>query len=262
MTNPNLTSIHVIIDRSGSMEGLKAETVGAFNHFLKTQQAVPGAALFSLTLFDHNVEIIYDSVNIQDVKPLTLEQYWGEGGYTALYDAVGISIATARRRYESLPEEDRPSKVIFMIMTDGQENRSKEYRGGKLQQIVNRARTEWQWEFTMIGANIDTFATAESMGFNASNAVNFVASKGGMRGGMRAAAGAMKSYRAQTSAVVSDFYSTVTTSSTISGEEDLIDFEDTNVTHVVAARVGDTVDSVNHLLSLDKIVIDDGQKTE
>jgi hypothetical protein len=200
MPNNNLTSFNVIIDRSGSMMGLVAETVGGFNKLLEDQKKVDGECMFSLTLFDNSVAVVHDSVDLKDVPPLTEEAYReGGGGWTALNDALGMTVLRVFNRIKTMPEDMKPGKVLFTVITDGQENASKEYVGNRLRTLIEKAREQWQYEFTMIGANIDSVITAKAMGMDANNAINYNATKGagGMMDAVRMASVGTQVYREQ-----------------------------------------------------------------
>ena len=80
------TEIVFILDRSGSMEGLEADTIGGFNSMMKKQKEEPGEALVSTVLFDDVCEVIHDRVPLDEVKKLTEKEYFVRG-CTALLKA-------------------------------------------------------------------------------------------------------------------------------------------------------------------------------
>ena len=224
MANPNITSLNYIIDRSGSMNHLKPETVGAFNKLLEDQKKMPGEVIFSLTLFDDKVVALHDSIPLKDVPPLTEETYWeGGGGWTALRDAVGMTTQRVWDRIAALPDAVKPGKVLFTIITDGEENKSTEYDPKKLLALVEMARKEWQFEFTMIGANINSMTTATNMGFSASNAINFNAQKGGMNQAIRAASIGTRAYRSQGGSSVQSFYTASCNVADLSADDSVLE---------------------------------------
>lgn len=197
MPNDNLISFNLIVDRSGSMNSLTEETVGGINKLLADQKSAPGEVLFSLTVFDDKVEMLHDSVNLKDVPELTTQAYWsGGGGWTALRDALGITINRVKDRLDTLPENLKPGKVLFTVITDGAENHSTEYSPDKIQSLIKEAREQWKWEFTMLGANIDSLGTAAGLGVSSRNAINFNATKGGMAKAVAAASAGTLAYRA------------------------------------------------------------------
>jgi len=123
----NLTEIVFILDRSGSMCSLVNDTIGGFNSFIEDQKQEDGEALLTTILFDDQYEILHNGVNIKTVKPMTTKEYSARG-MTALLDAIGKTINTVGDRFNKLDEDNKPSKVIFVITTDGQENQSKEFK--------------------------------------------------------------------------------------------------------------------------------------
>ena len=122
----NLTELVFILDRSGSMSGLESDTIGGFNSMIAKQQKEEGEAVVSTVLFDDVTDVIHDRVPIGDVKKLTDKEYYVRG-CTALLDAVGGAIHHIGNVHKYAREEDRPSKTLFVITTDGLENASREY---------------------------------------------------------------------------------------------------------------------------------------
>lgn len=167
----NLTEVVFILDRSGSMEGLEADTIGGFNSMLEKQKKVEGEVLISTVLFDHETEVIHDRVPLAEVKNLTREEYWTRGS-TALLDAVGSSIKHIRKIHKYAREEDKPDKTLFVITTDGMENSSQHFDYNEIKKLVE-AQKESGWEFIFLGANIDAIGTARHLGINAERAVNY-----------------------------------------------------------------------------------------
>jgi uncharacterized protein YegL len=159
----NLTQIVFILDRSGSMDSLAADTIGGYNGFIEAQKAEEGEALLTTVLFDNEYEILHDSVNLKDVKPLTEKDYYARG-MTALLDAVGKTIKTVGANLAKMEEEDRPSKVIVVITTDGFENASKEFTQEQVKTMIEHQRDKYNWEFIFLGANIDSVGTAKDYG--------------------------------------------------------------------------------------------------
>jgi len=173
----NLTEITAILDKSGSMAHLTSDTIGGYNKFIEEQQALPGEAVLSTVLFSDGPEIIlHDRVNIKDVNAITVNEYRA-GGSTALLDALGRAIDHIGKVLDKTPEEDKPSKVIFFVITDGYENSSTEYSYEKIKQMVELQRDTYNWEFIFMGANIDAFAAGESMGFSRNRSFNYSADK-------------------------------------------------------------------------------------
>jgi hypothetical protein len=180
--NAGLAYLNVIIDRSGSMKSLSKETVGGFNKFLREQQDAPGKAMLRLAYFDDKVVIPVDGVNIKKAEEITEAQYWeGGGGWTALFDAIGTTIEACKKHIDSLKSEDRPSKVMFLIITDGLENSSRIFTADKIKNLVTEARETLKWEFVFLGANIDAITAAANIGIGRDYAANYSADAGGTR---------------------------------------------------------------------------------
>ncbi len=170
--NPNLTEIVFIIDRSGSMAGLEADTVGGFNAMVERQKKEDGAALLSAVLFSNSSEVLYDRVDIRKVEPLTDAQY-RVGGCTALLDAVGDAVQHIKNVHKYARSEDRPAKTVFVITTDGMENASRRHSYESVQALIRRMREQYGWEFLFLGANIDAISEAKRFGISEKRAVRY-----------------------------------------------------------------------------------------
>ncbi|HEY5268568.1 MAG TPA: vWA domain-containing protein [Candidatus Saccharimonadales bacterium] len=205
MTKENFTSINVIIDASGSMQHLAADTIGSFNSFLKEQKEGPGEAAFSLCTFSTDYRLQHDFVKIAGVPNLDSKAYAPSGG-TALLDAMGTAIDSLGTKLSALPEEERPSKVIFLIITDGHENSSKHYKLPKIKAMVEHQKDTYNWEFVFMGANMDAITAGESMGVTASNSINYAATKGGTHKLYDSVSRSMTSYRASASSRNDNFF--------------------------------------------------------
>lgn len=174
----NLTEVVFILDRSGSMSGLEADTIGGFNSMLEQQKSGEGEVYVSTVLFDNECEVVHDRVPIDKVPRMTRETYYVRG-CTALLDAIGKAIHHIGNVHKYAREEDRPEKTLFVITTDGMENASREYSYDKVKKMVERQQKKYNWEFIFIGANIDAISTAESFGIRRERAVNYVCDEGG-----------------------------------------------------------------------------------
>ena len=174
----NLTEIVFILDRSGSMEGLEADTIGGFNSMMKKQKAEEGEAIVSTVLFDDVCEVIHDRVPMDEVKKLTAKEYFVRG-CTALLDAIGGAIHHIGNVHKYAREEDRPEKTLFIITTDGMENASHSYTYAKVRKMVERQKEKYGWEFLFLGANMDAIKTAGSIGIHADRAVTYECDEAG-----------------------------------------------------------------------------------
>ena len=168
----NLTELVFILDRSGSMSGLEADTIGGFNAMIGRQRGARGEALVSTVLFDTRSEVIHDRVDIRRIEPMTRRQYT-PGGCTALLDAVGGAIHHIGQVHRYAREEDRPEHTLFVITTDGMENASRRYTAEQVREMIGRQKARFGWEFLFLGANIDAVQTAGHFGIGEDRAVNY-----------------------------------------------------------------------------------------
>lgn len=159
----DLCELVVIIDESGSMYNTTNKTIRGFNEFLETHQNIPGEALLTLVKFNTKYEIIHSGVNVKNVPKLDNKTY-NPMGMTALLDAVGKATDEVGKRYDEMKKKDKPGKVIFLIMTDGEENSSKEYKLKNIKEKIQKRQNENKWEFVFMGANQDAWATGGGMG--------------------------------------------------------------------------------------------------
>ena len=168
----NLTELVFILDRSGSMAGLEADTIGGFNAMLQKQRGEPGEAVISTVLFDNETEVIHDRIPLDRVPRLTEKEYYVRG-CTALLDAVGGAIHHIGNVHKYAREEDRPEKTLFVITTDGMENASRRYTYDKVKSMIERQREKYGWEFLFLGANIDAAREAARFGIRADCAADY-----------------------------------------------------------------------------------------
>ena len=167
-----LTEIVFILDRSGSMSGLEADTIGGFNSMIEKQKKAEGEALISTVLFDNTSEVIHDRVNVHSIKPMTDEDYTVRG-CTALLDAIGGAIHHIGNVHKYARAEDVPEHTMFVITTDGMENASRRYDSDNVKKMIERQKEKCGWEFLFLGANIDAVETARRFGISKDRAVNY-----------------------------------------------------------------------------------------
>lgn len=172
------TELVFILDRSGSMTGLEADTIGGYNAMLAKQKQEEGEAVVTTVLFDDRYELLHDRIAIQGVAPMTDGQYYVRGT-TALLDAIGRTIQKIANVQRNTAPEQRADKVLFVITTDGYENASKEYDREQIKAMVEREQKEFGWEFLFLGANIDAIATAGQFGISPDRAVDYHADSEG-----------------------------------------------------------------------------------
>ena len=176
----NLTEMVFVLDRSGSMSGLAADTIGGFNELIEKQKKIEGDAYVTTVLFDHEYEVLHDHVALKEVAPLTDKEYFARGS-TALLDAVGRTIDSVGARLAAAPEEERPEHVVFVITTDGMENASREYTAKQVREMVEHQQQKYSWQFVFLGANMDAVSEARNLGISAKYAADFTPSHSGVR---------------------------------------------------------------------------------
>ena len=175
-----LTELVFILDRSGSMFGLEADTIGGFNSMIAKQRREEGEALVSTVLFNTTSMVLHDRVPLSRIEPMTERQYQ-TGGCTALLDAIGGAIHHIGNVHKYAREEDRPEHTLFVITTDGLENASHSYSADRVRRMIRRQRENYGWEFIFLGANIDAVETAAHIGIDRSRAVNYHSDSRGTR---------------------------------------------------------------------------------
>ena len=191
----NLTEIVFILDKSGSMSGLEADTIGGFNSMLEEQREGAGEVILSTVLFDNKTSVLHDRVDIKSVRKLTRNDY-KVGGCTALLDALGSSIRHIERMQRLMPKSIRPEKTMFVITTDGMENSSHRYSYSNVKQMVEQMREKYNWEFIFLGANMDAINVAADIGIRADRATNYHCDAHGTELNYRVLSRAVTSYRA------------------------------------------------------------------
>lgn len=178
--NNKLTEIVFLLDRSGSMYGMEADTVGGFNSVIERQKKESGDALVSTILFNDRADVIHDRIPIGDVPPMTADDF-RVGGSTALVDALAGAIRHIAMIHKYARREDVPAHTIFVIMTDGMENASRKYTAETLKRMVEHEKKEYSWEFIFLAANIDAVETSARYGIDAGAAVNYHNDRAGSR---------------------------------------------------------------------------------
>jgi hypothetical protein len=171
------THIICILDRSGSMASIMSDSIGGFNTFLKQQKELPDQATITLALFDDRFEIIYDNIDIKKAEELT-SKIWYPRGSTALYDAIGKTINIEIDNFAKLGDE-KPAKVLVCIVTDGQENSSREYSLDAIKKLIKNCEKD-NWNFIYLAANQDAFEVGTSFGVSAGNTFTYTASAAGV----------------------------------------------------------------------------------
>lgn len=174
------TEIICIVDRSGSMGMIAKDAIGGFNTFLQGQKDAEGEARLTLVLFDNQYDMVYDRVNIQDVPDLTTDSYIPRGS-TSLNDAIGITLQDFKERFG---KEDRPSQIIVSILTDGEENSSKEYTTLQAKTLIESFQED-SYEFIFLASDdIEGGDIARGLNINPNLTFAYGKSSEGMMAGM------------------------------------------------------------------------------
>lgn len=190
----NFTSINVVLDASGSMWNIASDTIGGFNQFLSEQKDVEGEAVVTLCTFNTTSHIVHDCVPLTEFPNLD-EKTYVPGGGTALWDAIGSTIDSVGEKLQAIPEDERPSKVIMLVITDGYENSSRDYVLAQIQQMITHKKDVYNWDFVFMGANIDAMKEGETLGISGNNTMNYDATSIGTRSLYSDVSKSMKRYR-------------------------------------------------------------------
>jgi hypothetical protein len=194
------THISVVLDRSGSMSSMASEVTKGFNDFVEQQKDEEGKATLSLVKFDDIYEKVHDFKDIKDVHGVHLEPR----GSTALLDAMGRTLEETRATVLAMKKDDQPAKVIFVFITDGEENASTKYSRKEIFAMIKDLKDpdrgdQINWEFVFIGANQDAIAEGASYGIRASSSITFDASGAGATAAFTSLTKGVSAYRSMKS---------------------------------------------------------------
>ncbi len=192
--NENKADITVILDKSGSMVSVKADTIGGFNEFLKSQQKVPGEATISLYQFDKTLYKTYVGIPINAAQYLTEENY-RPGGSTALLDAMGTVIDEVGKRLAEMPEEERPGRVLMVIQTDGFENASEKFKAEDISARIKHQSEVYNWEFIFLGATEQAIMDAGRLGIASKSTLAYASKDDGTSSGFVSTSNYVTQYR-------------------------------------------------------------------
>ncbi|MDB5388705.1 MAG: hypothetical protein JWM11_4351 [Planctomycetaceae bacterium] len=185
MTRADLTDITLVLDRSGSMESVKAATIEAFNGFLNSQRKGVGSARMTLVQFDNEYEVVFAAQPLDQATELNNQTFQPRGA-TALLDAMGRTMIATGKRLSDMPEAERPGTVLFVTLTDGEENASHEFDLTKINAMISEQRDKYAWQFVFLAANQDAIATAAKMGIGAAQSLTMSATPAGVQSSLAA----------------------------------------------------------------------------
>jgi hypothetical protein len=178
VTNPDVTLIAALLDRSGSMQEIADDTRGGFDSFIAKERSRAGRTLVTLAQFDDHYELVYENRPIDTVPPLSLQPR----GRTALLDAIGRFITETGSGLAALHEDDRPGGVTVLVLTDGHENASHEWTKANVQQLICAQQQKYDWDFVFLGANMDAVDVGTDLGFGAGKSLTYAPSAAGVSG--------------------------------------------------------------------------------
>jgi hypothetical protein len=178
MTDPDLTLIAALLDRSGSMQAIADDTRGGFDAFIASQRGHQGSTVVTLAQFDDKYEMVYENRPVDEVPALTLDPR----GTTALLDAIGRFVSQIGSGLAALPEDRRPGSVSIVVLTDGHENASHEWTKDSVQQLISQQEQKYSWDFVFLGANMDAVDIGRQMGFSPDRSMTYAASSAGVSG--------------------------------------------------------------------------------
>lgn len=200
----NYTHIVLLIDRSGSMSTIKSDMEGGMETFLNEQKKIGGDCTITAAQFDTEYEILFSRKPIKDIEKIQIDPRGG----TALIDSMSRLIKEVGKDLDSLEESEKPDRVLFVTITDGEENSSREYTNEQLKEMINHQSDSYNWAFSYIGANQDSFGVAGNMGISSGSTINYNASTYGINNMFTTLSNATTRYRSvSTGNVTSDSFS-------------------------------------------------------
>lgn len=172
------THITLLCDRTGSMgdkPGMKEEAENGVNHLIDEHKKVPGDCTLLLVDFDSTEYRKVYLGPIADCPRYTLEPR----SMTPLFDSLGRAITETGDYLRSMPEDQRPDKVLFAYQTDGLENASQEWKLDQVRRLIKTQEDEFNWQFLALGTGPDTWNQAADLGItNVTRGVHTNASMG------------------------------------------------------------------------------------
>jgi hypothetical protein len=196
MTNPDYTHLLLIVDSSGSMYSIANDMIGGINAVFESQAKLPGKALVDYITFDTWVELAYEDADVSEAKALLIPS-----GGTALLDAIGTGVVNLGAKLDKMDESERPGKVMVVVVTDGYENSSREWKAEGIKNLIKRQEDKYDWDFSFLGANMDAVEVGGNFGFQAGKSITWNTAN------VAAATATMDSYMATTRSGLNATYS-------------------------------------------------------
>lgn len=193
-----LTHIIFVVDRSGSMSTIATDMIGGYNSFIKQQKEIPNECVVSFYQFDDVYETVFERVKLADVAELDSKTYVPRN-MTALYDAMGKTINNYGAYLSSIPDEERPERILFVTITDGLNNASHEFSLEQVGNMVKHQTEVYKWDFVFIGSNIDAWKAGGSLNVKSSSTLQFANSAGSVKAVFSSLASNTMMYRSATS---------------------------------------------------------------
>jgi hypothetical protein len=226
----NSSYLGFVLDRSGSMATIKEATITGFNKFVSEQKLIPGECKLTLMLFDDKFEVPYDGVELKTLPELD-DKTFVPRGWTALYDGIGRTIDTLGAKFAAMPESERPSKVVIVVMTDGAENASREYSQAKVKEMIQHQTQRYQWQFLFLGANQDAIFTGEKIGILNGYSMTYNANAASVGNTFSSASRNIGSYRINPGTTMDSFSKEDRINSVVSGNDLLVTIPDPSLTN-------------------------------
>lgn len=190
----NKTEILVLVDRSGSMESIKNDIEGAFKNYLAEQKKLDGECYLTLAQFDTQYEIVYENRPIKEIDSFTISPRGG----TALLDSLARLVDDSGKRFSALKEEDRPAKVVVLILSDGETNSDRYTNASQIKEKIKHQESKYSWSFIFIGTNFDAVTTGADYGIACASSLNFANTTSGINAAFSAVNNATSFYRCST----------------------------------------------------------------
>jgi len=227
------TLIAAILDCSGSMSSIIEDAIGGFNEFLKNQKKLDDETNMTVALFDNRYDVLYNNVPLKEVKKLTRRE-WSPRGSTALYDAIGITINSLANEISSMKKNEKPTKVLVAIVTDGYENSSKEYSANDIKKLIKQKEKE-DWQFVYLAADQDAFNVGTSLGFSGGNTFSYTNTAAGNTVMFDSLSDATVKYRGMKKSMMGDIQYASASANLFEGDENNLNVQDGTDINIVGS---------------------------